>query len=115
MKNLRMILMLLVLLLLTMEQVHGFDCEQAKTSVHSCTSFLVGDDAEPSTTCCDGIKLIKSSVTTVDERRAACECIKNWASNIPNIKEDLAISLPKRCGVDIGFPITPNMNCNDIP
>ncbi|CAL5197943.1 unnamed protein product [Lathyrus oleraceus] len=112
MKKLSMILILLVPLLLTMEQVHGFDCEKAKTSVSSCESFVTGGDQEPSSTCCNGISSVGSSATTVDERRAACQCLKEWANKIPNIREDLAISLPKRCGLDKALPIPENLDCN---
>lgn len=104
--------MLLVLLLLTMEQVHGFDCEQAKTSIHPCTPFLVGDDNEPSASCCSGLQDLKSSTPTVDDQRAACECLKDFATHYP-IKDDLAQSLPKRCSVDFNFPISKDMNCNE--
>lgn len=108
-----MILTLLVLLLLTMEQGNAFDCEQAKTSVQPCTSFLVGGDAEPSASCCSGLNGLKSSTPTVEEQRAACECLKEFARSNPNIKDDLSLSLPKHCGVDVSFPISKNMNCNE--
>jgi hypothetical protein len=95
-----------------MEQGNAFDCEQAKTSVYPCGMFLIGVAAEPSTSCCSGVEKLKSSTPTVDDRRAACECLKEAASHYPFLREDLAASLPKLCNVDISFTISRNIDCN---
>ncbi|MCI73013.1 non-specific lipid-transfer protein, partial [Trifolium medium] len=68
-----------------MEQANAFDCEAAKTSVFPCGTFLIGVVAEPSSTCCSGVQNIKSSTPTLNDRRAACECLKEAASHFPNI------------------------------
>ncbi|PNX92038.1 non-specific lipid-transfer protein [Trifolium pratense] len=111
MKKLIAIPTFLVLLLLIVEQGNAFDCEEAKTSLFPCGIFLIGADTEPSTTCCSGVNNLKSSTPTVADRRAACECLKEAASHFPNIREDLAASLPQLCCVDINFTINKNINC----
>jgi hypothetical protein len=112
MKKLIMIPLLLVLLLLSMEQGNAIDCEEAKTSVYPCGTFLIGAATEPSTSCCSGVQNLKSSTPTVDDRRATCECLKEAASHYPFLREDLAVSLPKLCNVDINFTISKNIDCN---
>jgi hypothetical protein len=111
MKNLITIPVFLILFLLVVEHGNAFDCEEAKTSVFPCGIFLIGLAAEPSTTCCNGVTNLKSSTPTVEDRRAACECLKEAASHFPNIREDLAASLPELCCVDISFTISKNIDC----
>lgn len=112
MKNLSMILTFLVLFLLSMEKVHGFDCGAAETSLLSCKPFLIGQDNKPPTSCCLGVRFIESSAPTVEERRAACECLKRLANQISNFRDDLAASLPELCGVHLGYTISRHMDCN---
>ncbi|GAU30878.1 hypothetical protein TSUD_15640 [Trifolium subterraneum] len=115
MKKLIMIPILLVLLLLAIEQGNAFDCEEAKTSLFPCGIFLIGFVTEPSTTCCSGVQNLKSSTPTLNDRRVACQCLKEAASHYPYIREDLAVSLPQRCGVDINVTLSRNIDCNKIP
>ncbi|XP_058734694.1 non-specific lipid-transfer protein A-like [Vicia villosa] len=115
MKNLSLILIFLVLLLLNTEQGNALDCGQVQSSVHPCEAYLLKGANEPSAGCCSGVRSIRDSATTVEERRAACECLEKFANKYPNVRDDLIASVPVRCGVDLGYPISKAMNCNDIP
>lgn len=89
----------------------GYDCEKAKRSLKSCMEYLTGNVDSPSAACCNGVKEVKSSAPTKDEKIAACQCLKEVTTHIPNLKEDRATALPKQCGVDVGFLIT-KKNCS---
>ncbi|XP_057422614.1 non-specific lipid-transfer protein 1-like [Lotus japonicus] len=106
-------LTLLATLFLTMEPVQAFNCQEAKVSWLPCVGYLIGGGG-PSTSCCNAIKSLKSSLGTKDDRLAACECFKDAISLFPSINEDLLASLPKRCAVEISIPISKNMKCNNI-
>ncbi|XP_061342785.1 non-specific lipid-transfer protein A-like [Gastrolobium bilobum] len=106
-------LLVLALLVLTVEPGKALTCPEAETLVFPCIGYLGGvGGAGPSVACCDGIKNLKSSTPTTNERRAACQCLKDAAIQFPALRDDLAASLPKRCGVDVGFNITKNIDCN---
>nr|KYP73315.1 Non-specific lipid-transfer protein A [Cajanus cajan] len=92
----------------------GYDCEAAKRSLKPCTDYLSGGFSAggPPAACCEGVKELKASATTKDERRAACKCIKEAVTHLPNFVQGRAISLPRMCRLDLGFPISKNADCN---
>lgn len=104
--------MLLVLLLLTTEQGNAFECSKARTVIFPCWSFFNRIEDKPSRNCCNGVEYIKSLTPTLNERRTACECIKGLAINFPVFSEELAASLSKRCGINMGFTISKYIDCN---
>ncbi|CAL0317520.1 unnamed protein product [Lupinus luteus] len=106
-------LTLVAILLLTSEPGEGFDCDDAKEELIPCLEYIIGEGGDaPSSECCDGVIDLKSSTPTKNDRRVACECIKAAASGFSGVRDDLAASLPKQCGVKLGFNISRNINCN---
>lgn len=86
-------------------------CEQVRGFLTSCIPYLVDGGGKPAEACCNGVRNLKAMAPTTSDRRAACDCVKQAASRYPNIKEDAASSLPAKCGVQISFPISKNVNC----
>ncbi|KAH9707243.1 non-specific lipid-transfer protein [Citrus sinensis] len=70
--------------------------------VFAMVQLLVAKPGEAAITCGQ----VDSSLA-----RAACDCVKAAAARYPNIKEDAASSLPTKCGVQIGIPISKTTNC----
>ncbi|KAK7300214.1 hypothetical protein RJT34_11054 [Clitoria ternatea] len=90
-----------------------FDCESAKESLSPCLGYVTGATSVLSSACCNGINQVKAHATTREDRHIACHCLKEASTHVPpNFNLDLAISLPKQCGLLLPFPITKNMNCN---
>lgn len=89
----------------------GFNCDETKASMFPCVGYLTGG-GDPSIACCSAVSDLKASTPNRDDRISACKCLKEAATHIPNINDQFAAALPKRCGVDIGFPISKNINCN---
>ncbi|XP_019455259.1 PREDICTED: non-specific lipid-transfer protein A-like [Lupinus angustifolius] len=109
-------LTLLIIMVLTSNLVQGFSCDNAKQKLSPCLSYLIGEGGNaPSEPCCNGITQLKLSLATREDRIGACECLKSSAATVPGIKNDLASSLLKKCGVDIGFPISRDINCQSVP
>ncbi|CAL1392790.1 unnamed protein product [Linum trigynum] len=65
---------------------------------------------QPEPASCDGVRSLKASTPTADDRRAACGCVKAAAARYP-VKDAAASSLPSKCGVDIGIPISKAIDC----
>jgi hypothetical protein len=63
--------------------------------------------------CCGGIKNIVATASSTTDRRAACTCLKNVARGVgagPYLSR--AAGLPGRCGVQLPYKISPNVNCD---
>lgn len=106
-------LLLAILLLLTvivMKLVEGFSCLATKLSLSSCLPFLTTNVDTTSTTCCNAFSHLKALAQTKPEFCAACDCLVRGATSIPNLDKDKAVKLPKRCNIDVGFPITKDFN-----
>ncbi|CAJ1971285.1 unnamed protein product [Sphenostylis stenocarpa] len=105
---------LLLVLVLTnggMEGAQGFSCEIAKIMLIPCLDFVTDKVDTPSTACCRGLSAVKASAPTKDDVRAACKCLKEGITHIPNLNFQRAQELPTLCDVDVGFPITKDVNC----
>ncbi|OMO57582.1 Plant lipid transfer protein/Par allergen [Corchorus olitorius] len=61
-----------------------------------------------------GTSLLFKMAQSPADKQAACNCAKDAASRVPNIKEDAAASLPAKCNIQVNFPISKNTNCQDI-
>ncbi|CAI0417190.1 unnamed protein product [Linum tenue] len=88
----------------------AISCGQVDGDLAPCIPYLTTGAGDPASKCCDGIRSLKASTATVDDRRAACACVKAAADHYP-VKEDAASSLPTKCGVAISIPISKAINC----
>ncbi|KAF7833379.1 non-specific lipid-transfer protein A [Senna tora] len=89
------------------------DCEKLKLALSPCLQYLTGITTDPSPACCNGMETLKSSTPTQDDRRAACQCLKDAAAQFP-IREDRAKALPQSCGIEVGVPISKDIKCSDF-
>ncbi|WVY92231.1 hypothetical protein V8G54_037745 [Vigna mungo] len=104
-----------VLLLLTvaaMKPVNGFSCLLAKVSLLQCLTFLISNQDIPSTSCCNAVSNVRASALTTPELREACQCLTAAVDEFPRLNEDRAIQLSELCKVDVGFPLTKDIDCN---
>ncbi|CAI0476050.1 unnamed protein product [Linum tenue] len=86
-------------------------CGQVGTGVASCLSYVMGKG--PLTPgCCSGIKSINAAARTTADRQQACRCLKDIAASAKSINFGLAAGIPGKCGVSVGFPINPSVDCN---
>ncbi|KAM0937310.1 putative plant non-specific lipid-transfer protein/Par allergen [Dioscorea sansibarensis] len=109
----------LVLLLLVFSTCLNFSSAAATVTCNSitaeaapCLSFITGKVRTPPAACCSGLKQIVHSGTTVTDRRAICQCMKNAIKEFPGVKEKYLSQLPKACHVSVSFPISSHTNCN---
>jgi len=75
--------------------------------------YLIGGDGIPSGVCCQSVNAVKASAPTQIQQMAACKCFFDVAIRLPSLLENKAGSLPKLCGVNLGFIMSKqNTNCN---
>ncbi|KAL2316850.1 hypothetical protein Fmac_030726 [Flemingia macrophylla] len=95
---------------------NGFDCEAAKRSLKPCIPYLTGSgdhNPVPTKQCCIGVKEVKSSAPTKEEQRAACKCLKEAVTHLPNFNESRANSLTSFCiRDDVLFTMSKKLDCS---
>ncbi|CAN1229989.1 Non-specific lipid-transfer protein [Linum grandiflorum] len=105
---------LMVVMVATSHLADGaVSCGQVASALAPCVPYLQGNGmATPG--CCGGVKSLNAAATTTPDRQAACRCLKSTSASIPasSINYGLAAGLPGRCGVNVGFPISPSVDCN---
>ncbi|XP_062079570.1 non-specific lipid-transfer protein 8-like [Humulus lupulus] len=88
-------------------------CSDVINDLRPCVSYLVSGAGKPPAACCAGVSTLASASASSADKKTACECIKNSAKNI-KLKADLAQALPKNCGINLPFAVSPNTDCSKI-
>ncbi|KAF7825422.1 non-specific lipid-transfer protein 3-like [Senna tora] len=84
-------------------------CTQVYNNLSPCISYVANGGAVPDQ-CCRGIRTLFGMAQTTPDRQAVCSCIKTAVNGIPynNNNLNLAAGLPKKCGVNIPYQISPS-------
>ncbi|KAL8252600.1 hypothetical protein R6Q59_036293 [Mikania micrantha] len=88
-------------------------CGVVVSKLSPCLNYLKGGGSV-SSACCKGVKGLNAAAKTTSEKKTACGCMKKAYKSVSGIKVDHALGLPKKCGVDIPYKITPNTDCNKV-
>ncbi|XP_021888941.1 non-specific lipid-transfer protein 1-like [Carica papaya] len=89
-------------------------CGQVASALGPCLTYLQGQAGNsPPAACCAGVRSLNSAAQTTPDRRAACQCLQN-AARSTNFDQNIAASLPGKCGVSIPYKISTSTNCNTI-
>jgi len=86
-------------------------CSQVTSAVAPCLGYAMGSSASPSSACCNGVRSLNSRASSTADRQAACACLKNMAGRLGGNMGNAAASIPSKCGVNVGVPISPNVDC----
>lgn len=103
----------LVLCMLVVEPMvsNAITCGDVAKQLTPCLNYLKNGGALP-TGCCAGVKNLNNAAKTTPDRQSACRCLQNAAKSITGLKQNLAESLPSKCGVNIPYKISQSTNCN---
>lgn len=102
---------LMVVVLDSGRPAEAVTCADVSKSLGPCISYLQ-NGGSPSHDCCNGVSRLNGMAQSKGDRRAACLCIKQTAGRYRNLKSNAARDLPGRCGVDVGVPISWDIDCN---
>ena len=87
-------------------------CDRVASDLMPCVGYITGPTgAKPPPACCDGAKALVAEATTPEDRKAACECLKQAAA-IFQFNYQNAHDLPNYCNIQLPFEITPDLDCN---
>ncbi|KAK3138487.1 hypothetical protein QOZ80_5AG0369550 [Eleusine coracana subsp. coracana] len=88
-------------------------CSTVYDTLMPCLGYVESGGTVPPS-CCAGIKQLVSGARTTPDRRAICACLKDLAKAAPAPYIGRAEGLPDRCGVQLGYKLSPDMDCNSI-
>ncbi|KAE9612128.1 putative plant lipid transfer protein/Par allergen [Lupinus albus] len=106
----------LAILVLTIESGQSsFEFDDALNQLLPCVKFVTGLGGNtPSDECCNGVRTVASSITTTDDKRAACTFLQSTSAASPLLKTDKVTSLINQCGPSLAFVIAKDVNCETI-
>lgn len=105
------VLLALALLVAGRAAAAAVSCSDAVNALIPCGSFLIGvGEADPSKECCASAQSLNKMATTVESRRALCECLKQTGPSF-GVKPERARRLPPFCKLKLNIPVSPNVNC----
>ncbi|KAF3680491.1 Non-specific lipid-transfer protein 2 [Capsicum annuum] len=90
----------------------GLTCGEVTSNVAPCINFLRNNG--PLGICCNGIRRLANAAKTTQDRQFTCNCLKSAANAIPGINFSKAAVLPRTCGVNIPYKISPSTDCSKL-
>ncbi|KAG6433696.1 hypothetical protein SASPL_105311 [Salvia splendens] len=88
------------------------DCQQVLTQLQPCRNYLKSGGSVPAN-CCKGVVTLNKAATTAAKKQQFCKCLQSEAKSL-GVNTKYAQSLPQKCKVNIGYPISYSFNCNSI-
>ncbi|CAN6325615.1 unnamed protein product [Urochloa humidicola] len=88
-------------------------CSEVTSAVAPCLGYAMGSTSSPSTACCSGVRSLSSRASSTADRQAACSCLKSMTGRLGGGMSN-ASNIPSKCGVNVGVPISPNVDCSKI-
>ena len=111
MKGAIIVVVVLAIVQLMVEPGRAISCGQVDAALAPCMPYLTGG-GNPAPKCCDGVKDIKGMASSTADKQTACNCVKTAANRYPSLKDDAALALPDKCGVEMDIPISRTTNCD---
>ncbi|KAK7333119.1 hypothetical protein VNO80_29882 [Phaseolus coccineus] len=88
-------------------------CDQITIWLTPCIAYAVlGGNV--SSLCCQGIYSLEAAKKSGEDRRGACQCIKDRAAYIPGIDYDRVNEIPEKCGTKCSYKVYPSTNCSAV-
>lgn len=97
---------LTILLLITISDSSDSlpSCDGIISELTPCISYLIGSQDNPSDTCCNGVRNVAKFSNSKSDRKAICQCLKNYALSHSGIDFSLVSTLPGKCQVNVKLP-----------
>ncbi|XP_004492551.1 non-specific lipid-transfer protein 1-like [Cicer arietinum] len=90
-------------------------CCQVKPTLEACKCFARnGGDSVPQDCCYEAMNLKNNIISSGKDTIAACHCIQEAASKIPDINATAFSIIPQSCGIRLPFNFRLGMNCDSL-
>ena len=90
-------------------------CAQVQNAVLPCATYLTGGGTTVPAACCSGIRSLNSAANNTPDRQTACRCLVSAVKSLPTTVNPSVLSgLPAKCGVNLSYQISPNIDCSKV-
>ncbi|KAI3473095.1 hypothetical protein Pfo_030387 [Paulownia fortunei] len=90
----------------------AISCGTVISYVSSCLPYVT--NRGPLGGCCGGVKGLYGAAKTTPDRQSVCSCLKSLAASYSGVNLVKAAGLPKQCGVNIPYQISPSTDCSKV-
>ncbi|KAH7866970.1 hypothetical protein Vadar_027309 [Vaccinium darrowii] len=91
----------------------AISCGTVVASLTPCLSYLRNGGQVP-VPCCNGVRSLYGAAKTTADRQTACSCLKTASGSVTGVNLGNAANLPKNCGVNIPYKISPSTDCSKV-
>ncbi|KAL6642155.1 hypothetical protein ACP70R_020336 [Stipagrostis hirtigluma subsp. patula] len=92
----------------------AISCGDVTSALAPCLTYAMGRSSAPSSSCCSGVRSLNSRASSTGDRQAACSCLKSMVGRLNGVNMGSAASIPSKCGVSVGLPISASVDCSKI-
>ncbi|KAI5665063.1 hypothetical protein M9H77_24386 [Catharanthus roseus] len=104
-----MMVMMGILVITAQVSEAAMSCSTVINGIYPCYNYVMNGGDVPAA-CCNGIKSLNNAAKTRSDRQSVCSCLKSMAKGISMNFDNIA-SLPTKCGVNVPYKISPDMDC----
>ncbi|XP_010537417.1 PREDICTED: non-specific lipid-transfer protein C, cotyledon-specific isoform-like [Tarenaya hassleriana] len=104
---------ILLSLLLATTNKAAIPCGTVNMRAAPCVQYATGRAPNPGPQCCNSLKQLSQVVKTVDDKKAACRCLKASGKTL-GVQDRFLSKIPQTCGINVGFPVSTSTNCETI-
>ncbi|XP_020592047.1 non-specific lipid-transfer protein 3-like [Phalaenopsis equestris] len=106
-------MLLLLSLSIRLNLTSAITCTDFAMGFATCIPYSFGITSYPSRECCESLSRWVSSIKSTRQRQRGCLCFK-LILNMRGINDARLATLPKICGVNLGFPISRSTHCSRV-
>ncbi|MFX6536343.1 non-specific lipid-transfer protein [Acinetobacter baumannii] len=107
-----MLVIATVLLVAVVPHSEAIGCNDVVRYLTPCLGYLTGP--RPIGGCCGGVQGLYGAARSTPDRQAVCTCLKSLAGSYRGVDLNKAAGLPRTCGVNIPYKISPSTNCATV-
>lgn len=86
-------------------------CQTVQAKSGACVMFALGRAQKPAPSCCTGLQQLAQSVTSLEDKKSICRCLKAGAKSFGGLQDRFLSQLPAACHIQLGFPVSINIDC----
>lgn len=88
------------------------ECGVAQTAFGMCVPYVLGQDPQLSSQCCQGVQSVHSLATTPESQKSICQCLRLLLLSLGNINSARATTLSSQCGTSTSvIPTSLSFDC----
>ncbi|XP_042026642.1 non-specific lipid-transfer protein 2-like [Salvia splendens] len=90
----------------------AISCTAVISYVRPCNPYVTGRG--PIGSCCSGANRLNAAARTTSDRQSVCNCLKSVTRGYSQASFSRAEGIPRQCGINIPYKISPSTDCAKV-